>query len=109
MVGMGNTPRSMDVFGYRKPPKELLDPLPIKGPLPEHVRAGQPGAENILVINAATGEEVSLVQEVHTGEGWLIRCVEDPVRKGHVLWDDENNRIKTERLQGSWVLRRRED
>lgn len=71
-----------------------------------YAKAEGPPADWILlrVIDLETGEEVKLVTEVNTEEGWLIRLATD--QGGKTFVDPETDKAATERVTGRFELRR---
>jgi hypothetical protein len=73
---------------------------------PKVLRAGDPGADLVVVYNRETGEEMPLVAAVCVEEGWLEQ-IRHIVRDDGSLWvvPDVFGEVIYDRIEGPWALR----
>jgi len=75
----------------------------------DEISAAQPGAQDIEVIHAETGEVQTLVVRANVKEGWLVRLKTQLV-DGHPVpyYDEATRQLATETVEGPWKLRKKQ-
>lgn len=69
-----------------------------------YAKAGGPPSNwyDLMVVDCETGNEVTLVTEVDTVEGWIVRAVRD--ERGRLSLTVDGKELLTERLNGNFRI-----